>query len=601
MNKFISVVSTLIVCSTTAWAASYWGAELRTRDAYVYGRFETRMKPPRTSGMLASFFTYHDFTPSTAWNEIDFEILGRYDHDVQLSSIGPGQKTRNSHQYVAFDTHEDFHNYAFEWTPDYIAWFIDDKEVYRQEQEHIQQFKHPQMIMMNIWSPEWEPWSGAWNDVTLPVFAYYDWVRYSAYTPGTGNYGTGNNFTLLWHDDFNTWNEARWEKATHTWGGNRTTFKTENVVFKDGIMILCLTKDANLGYLDKTAPSVLWTRGYADSVWVHFSEDVEATSASTKTNYVISGVTVQQARVWPDRRTVTLHTSPLTPAKNYNLVVLNVKDLWTPANRVLGQVVPITRVGSLSLPIKINIGGSAWRDYLPDQVWTPTLEYGHQDGYIGTWPAETQIANTSEDSLYVSELHELVEYRVRLRNGRYNATLKMAENQFKEAGQRLYDVYVQDKKVVDKLDLFKERGAQAAKEVKVNDVEVRDGLLIIHFTNLWNFSLVNALVIESSTTPVRQTLNNEATMPFRLLQNYPNPFNAATTISYDVVQDGRAVVEIFDQLGRRVELLHDGWIEAGHHDLHWQANVPSGVYFCRLAFTAGSKHFEVKRKMAFIK
>jgi hypothetical protein len=591
----------LMIWSTTTWAVSWWGAELRTKDAYVYGRFETRMKPPRTSGMLASFFTYHEFTSSTAWNEIDFEILGRYDHDVQLSSIGPGQKTRNSHQYVSFDTHADFHTYAFEWTPDYIAWFIDDKEVYRQDQEHIKQFKYPQKIMMNIWSPEWEPWSGTWNDVTLPVYGYYDWVRYSAYTPGAGNYGTANNFTLLWHDDFNSWDETRWEKATHTWGGNRTTFRTENVVFKDGVMILCLTKDSNLGYLDKTAPSVLWTRGYSDSVWVHFSEDVEAASASTKSSYVISGITVNQARLWPDKRTVTLQTSPLTPGKSYNLVVLNVKDLWTPANRMLGQVVPVTPVHPLTLPVKINIGGSAWRDYLPDQVWNPTLEYGHQDGYSGTWPAETPIAGTLEDSLYLSELHELVEYRVRLRNGRYKVTLKMAENQFKEPGQRLYDVFVQDKKVIDKLDLAKTPGVQTAKEVTVQDVEVNDGLLIVHFTNLWNFSLVNGLVIESSATAVRRTQESERPDQFRLLQNYPNPFNGTTTISYELAQDGRAVVDIFDQLGRCVERLQDGWAEAGRHELQWRADVPSGIYFCRLTFDAGSQQFEVRRKMAFVK
>jgi hypothetical protein len=253
------------------------------------------------------------------------------------------------------------------------------------------------------------------------------------------------------------------------------------------------------------------------------------------------------------------------------------------------------------LPIKINIGGAAWRDYLPDQVWNPLLEYGHQDGYAGTWPGETQIANTTEDSLYLSELHELVEYRVRLRNGRYNVTLKMAENQFNDPGRRLYDVFVQDQKVIDKLDLVKEPGAQTAKEVTAKDVEVKDGLLIIHFTNLWNYSLVNGLVIEASTTAVRQAEESERPAQFRLLQNYPNPFNAATTISYESTLSGHAVVEIFDQLGRCVERLYDGWTEAGHHELHWQSDVPTGIYFCRLVVNAGHTRCDIRRKMAFIK
>ncbi len=48
---------------------------------------------------------------------------------------------------------------------------------------------------MNIWNPLYENWAGVFNPEALPAFAYYDWVSYYSYTPGTGNYGTENNFT----------------------------------------------------------------------------------------------------------------------------------------------------------------------------------------------------------------------------------------------------------------------------------------------------------------------------------------------------------------------------------------------------------------------
>ena len=68
--------------------------------------------------------------------------------------------------------------------PDYVAWFINGEEVYRQTDEHIADLTHPSKLMMNIWNPVYDDWVGVWDDRVLPRFAYYDWVRYSSYTPG---------------------------------------------------------------------------------------------------------------------------------------------------------------------------------------------------------------------------------------------------------------------------------------------------------------------------------------------------------------------------------------------------------------------------------
>ncbi len=52
--------------------------------------------------------------------------------------------------------------------------------------------------MMNIWNPVYTNWVGNFNSLTLPCASIYDYVKYSSYTPGAGNYGTDNNFTLEW-------------------------------------------------------------------------------------------------------------------------------------------------------------------------------------------------------------------------------------------------------------------------------------------------------------------------------------------------------------------------------------------------------------------
>lgn len=583
--------------------ATYWGAEYRTHEGFVYGRFEARYKPPYGSGMLASFFTYHDITSSTAWNEIDFEILGRYTNDVQVTSIGPGQSIRNSHQHVPFIPQEDFHTYAFEWTPEYIAWFIDDEEVYRQDQAHIQNFKHPQKIMMNIWSPEWAGWSGPWDDRILPLFAWYDWVSYASHTPGSGNSGTGNNFTLQWKDEFDTWDQARWGKGTHTFGGNRVTFKPENVIFKDGCMVLCLTKDPNLGYSDKTPPAMLWARAQGDTVHVHFSENIDPATANVKTNFSITGVTIHSAALQSDQRTVKLAVSGLDAAKSYTVVALGIKDVWSPANRLGGQVQAVTMVKPLTLPVKINVGGPAWRDYLPDQEWGPTVEYGHQDGYkraASNSVAHIDVLNTSEDSLYYTELHELVNYKVRVPNGRYRVTLKMAEMDYSEALQRYFDIFVQGRPVAERLDLVVQPGPRTAHEIVIEDVIVDNGILEMHFDNLWGFSLLNAMVIEASPSGVGsgKTQRPEA---WAMVRNYPNPFNASTRVLYEVPDAGTARVRVYDRLGREVAELAHARVTAGVHEVRWAPDLPSGLYFLNLDHHSGKGISQAVHKMVLLR
>ena len=171
-------------------AKAYKGAELRTIESFLYGRFEVRYKASPGSGQTSTFFLYNDDYPNTPWNEIDIEILGRYEDDVQFNPITPDRINHVSHQFVEFNPATDFHTYAIEWTPDYIAWFIDGAERHRQSGEHIEALNVSQKIMMNIWHPTYHDWVGEWSDKNLPFFAYYDFVSYASYTPGSGNAGT---------------------------------------------------------------------------------------------------------------------------------------------------------------------------------------------------------------------------------------------------------------------------------------------------------------------------------------------------------------------------------------------------------------------------
>ncbi len=70
---------------------------------------------------------------------------------------------------------------------------------------------------------------------------------------------------------------------------------------------------------------------------------------------------------------------------------------------------------------------------------------------------------------------------------------------------------------------------------------------------------------------------------FRLEQNYPNPFNPATVISFSLPVKGRAVLDVFDLLGRHTARLVDADLYPGVYSVNFHADgLPSGVYFYRL-------------------
>lgn len=85
---------------------------------------------------------------------------------------------------------------------------------------------------------------------------------------------------------------------------------------------------------------------------------------------------------------------------------------------------------------------------------------------------------------------------------------------------------------------------------------------------------------------------------FRLEQNYPNPFNPTTTISFKLPQSGEVKLEIFDIRGQLVGTLVNSNMEAGEHEVEFNAQgLASGVYLYKLNSSSGS----LSRKMTLIK
>ena len=561
----------------------YKGAEYRTKSTYKYGRFEIRMKSMLREGTLSSFFTYND-SANTPWNEIDIEILGRYSDDVQFNPITPGQVNHVSHYQTSFNPSSDFHTYAFEWTPKYVAWFVEGTEVHRQTGAHIEALTYPQKIMMNVWNPQYPGWVGQWDENVLPGFAYYDWVSYASHTEGAGSVGTGNNFTPQWKDDFNSWDQTRWAKATHTWNGNGSDFIQDNAVFKDGNLILCLTKDNATGFNDYTGPSISYGRAEVEGVRIHFTEEVDPASVEDTSHYIISGMPVLIAKLQPDSQTVFLTIANYDTAAIKNVVLVNIKDRFAKNNSPVKNVVLI-KSKPLSFPVKINCGGNALGNYFADQEWNASVEYGWMEGAKKAYSISLPIAGTSEPEIYRAELSGAAEYKVRVPNGSYDVTLMMAENYFTSAGKRVFDVSLEGKPVLQKFDLFVTAGLNTAYEKKVNNVIVSDGILDIHFSSWIDQPIINGIIISKTPSSINQQYN---VLPkeFELSQNFPNPFNPSTVISYQLPVTNHVSLKVFDSIGREIVTLVNELKSAGKYDYHFSlanAQLSSGIYMYRLS------------------
>jgi hypothetical protein len=92
--------------------------------------------------------------------------------------------------------------------------------------------------------------------------------------------------------------------------------------------------------------------------------------------------------------------------------------------------------------------------------------------------------------------------------------------------------------------------------------------------------------------------NNSVPSVFKLYQSYPNPFNPIAMIKYDIPQNSKVLIKVYDLLGREVKQLVDEFKQAGSYSVNFDGtNLASGVYFYRIE--AGQ--FVDSKKMVLVK
>ncbi len=240
-------------------ASAVQSAELYRTQAYFYGRFEARIRFAPGEGVVSSFFLWKDGSSSTtSWNELDYEKINSA---CRLqTNIWTGTGTQSAEiDTPSFNICNDYHTYGFEWTPDYIAWFIDGNQIRKVTGSSVtfytQNATQGMSMHFNTWAGN-STFGGTLDPSILPVHEYISWAQYSSYTNGA--------FQLQWREEFagstipSNWAAGNWASPF-----NLSTDNPADVTFADGIAVLSMTADNATGF-SGTPP--------ADSGQQHFGD-----------------------------------------------------------------------------------------------------------------------------------------------------------------------------------------------------------------------------------------------------------------------------------------------------------------------------------------
>ena len=122
----------------------------------------------------------------------------------------------------------------------------------------------------------------------------------------------------------------------------------------------------------------------------------------------------------------------------------------------------------------------------------------------GAFEGQTQaitapVAGADEVPVYQTVRFNFDGYYLQVPNGTYTVTLKFVEPFYDKPGARVFGVKIQEKQVIETLDIFAKAGKNQALDSTFKDIEVKIGALRIDFTRQVEFPCIAGIVIDGTT------------------------------------------------------------------------------------------------------
>lgn len=163
-------------------------ASISSRSSYLYGRFEATLQATNIPGLVTGFFLHRN----SPRQEIDVEILGsRPDRLLVNVFYNPGSEgAKFDYGYrgtpavvpLGFDASKAPHQFAIEWDPGEIRWFVDQKLVHRRVVWCPTPIPHlPMKLHVNTWPSRSRELAGQLALRALPASAIVKRVSVDAF------------------------------------------------------------------------------------------------------------------------------------------------------------------------------------------------------------------------------------------------------------------------------------------------------------------------------------------------------------------------------------------------------------------------------------
>jgi endo-1,3-1,4-beta-glycanase ExoK len=143
------------------------GGELQSHAYHRYGYYEVRMRVPRGDGIVAAFLSYSMPEGRATQQEIDIEFVGSRPNMIELG-YHKGRHSEAQRVHLPFDATEDFHTYAFEWTPEGIRWFVDNRLTHVYANDYTRGLSAPERIYLSLSASRIAAWTGALDRSLAP-------------------------------------------------------------------------------------------------------------------------------------------------------------------------------------------------------------------------------------------------------------------------------------------------------------------------------------------------------------------------------------------------------------------------------------------------
>lgn len=379
----------MTLCASVAHAKPWKGAEMITHQTFEYGAFEARIRAARGSGMVTAFFLWKDGSElaGTEWQEQDFEIFGSSGgYQTQIMTPGDPRTQHVENHELATPAWENYFTYRMEWTPDYLAFYIDGQLV-RMETDAEEYAKlldparaEPAQLRLSLWAAD-NGWSGEFDASSLPASTYVDYCEVYSHTPGQGP--NGSDFTSQWRDDFDWFDTGRWWLANWTFDSAINDYVPDNAAAIDGKAVLTMTSSDQIGQFpgdipennppvfpdpdpdpdptpDEFSPVLVPARLEAETVSDHYDttsvNEGDSECGSTSLDVQLTGDVDGECNIgWSDDGEWTEYVIEVETAGSYELVLR--AATVRPQNRVSVTIDGDDVSGELSVP------SQGWQTY----------------------------------------------------------------------------------------------------------------------------------------------------------------------------------------------------------------------------------------------